>query len=425
VGFAASKSDFHLGFASLFAAFIFGVFALGLSTDEVISKFPTRFFLTLVSVTLLFAIAESNGTLEVIAERAITLCQGRVRLIPPIMFFFTFVISALGVGNIAATALIAPSAMVLARRLNLNAFLMTLIIVGGANAASLSPFSLTGILLFELTMKVAPEVELEAIKSSLIQVFIFSSLIISSIHLIGFLVCGGISWWRQPNSTQIKSSSEVKISSLNVSQKVTLLALFGFACGIFMGNSHFLTGFFGAKWQEVGSQLSAIALCLIVALMLTGLVKIEKAIARIPWSTIALLTGVITYLAVLEHGGMIVWVSDLIQSNAVINNNAAILAFGSSMLSSISSSSGVVIPLFVPMARVLEPQYTSAIYLIATIAVSAHLVDCSPFSTLGALCLASARKEEVGGHKHLFRNLIIWSLAMIPTAVTFFWTFAP
>jgi hypothetical protein len=94
-------------------------------------------------------------------------------------------------------------------------------------------------------------------------------------------------------------------------------------------------------------------------------------------------------------------------------------------LSSISSSSGVVLPLFIPMVPGLAIDTTSAMYLIATVAVSAHLVDCSPFSTLGALSLASAKKELVDGNERLFSALLLWGLVMIPVSVALLWALSP
>jgi di/tricarboxylate transporter len=422
---AARNNEFHLGLAALFAALVFGVFASGLTPDQVIAKFPTRLFLTLVSVTLLFAIAETNGTLAIIAERATGLCNGRVRLLPPLIFIFTFLLSALGVGNIAATALMAPTAMALAKKIKLSAFLMTLVVVGGANAASLSPFSLTGILLGELTMKAVPTFSFQDTELYLIQIFFLTFVLVAFVHTIGFITCGGATWWRQNRLKYLEANKSIETHVMNRSQWATLCAIIAFACGIFMGNSTIFAELLGSKWHQLGSQLIAIALGLIVLLMLTRLVKIERAIEKIPWSTITLLTGVITYLGVLENAGAIAWATSLIQENPIFGAMVPTLAIGSSVLSSISSSSGVVLPLFIPMVPGLAIDTTSAMYLIATVAVSAHLVDCSPFSTLGALSLASAKKELVDGNERLFSALLLWGLVMIPVSVALLWALSP
>ena len=54
--------------------------------NDVTSGFPVSLFLTLSGVTLLFAQAQQNRTLDRIAHRAVRLCRGNAGLIP-VMFF--------------------------------------------------------------------------------------------------------------------------------------------------------------------------------------------------------------------------------------------------------------------------------------------------------------------------------------------------
>jgi hypothetical protein len=54
-----------------------------------------------------------------------------------------------------------------------------------------------------------------------------------------------------------------------------------------------------------------------------------------------------------------------------------------------------------------------------SIVVGGHLVDSSPLSTIGALCLASAPMEE--DRRKLFHQLLVWglSMALVGAAVCF------
>ena len=52
----------------------------------------------------------------------------------------------------------------------------------------------------------------------------------------------------------------------------------------------------------------------------------------------------------------------------------------------------------------------AALAMISSIDVGSHLVDTSPLSTLGALCIASAGENEDKGK--LFKTLLIWGLSM-------------
>lgn len=68
-------------------------------------------------------------------------------------------------------------------------------------------------------------------------------------------------------------------------------------------------------------------------------------------------------------------------------------------------------PMFLPMTLgLVELTGGDAISIISAINVGSHLVDTSPLSTLGALCIAAAPEYEDKGV--LFRKLLIWGLSM-------------
>lgn len=86
-------------------------------------------------------------------------------------------------------------------------------------------------------------------------------------------------------------------------------------------------------------------------------------------------------------------------------------SFVPAVLSAYSSSSGVIMPMFLPMTPgLVELTGGDAISIISAINVGSHLVDTSPLSTLGALCIAAAPEYEDKGI--LFRKLLIWGLSM-------------
>ena len=78
-------------------------------------RVSTDLFLTLVGVTLLFALAQGNGTLDQVVRTALRGCRGNAGLIPLVFFGLSLGIASIGAGNIAAAALVAPLAMAVAR----------------------------------------------------------------------------------------------------------------------------------------------------------------------------------------------------------------------------------------------------------------------------------------------------------------------
>jgi hypothetical protein len=62
-----------------------------------------------------------------------------------------------------------------------------------------------------------------------------------------------------------------------------------------------------------------------------------------------------------------------------------------------------------------------AIAIASSVNVGAHLVDVSPLSTLGALCIANAAASE--NRKLLFNKLMAWGLSMSIVGALVCWVF--
>jgi hypothetical protein len=77
-----------------------------------------------------------------------------------------------------------------------------------------------------------------------------------------------------------------------------------------------------------------------------------------------------------------------------------------------SSSSGVVLPAFLPTIPGLVEKLGGGdpLAIAYSINVGAHLVDVSPLSTLGALCIANAAASE--DREALFYRMLVWGLSM-------------
>ena len=118
----------------------------GMPLAKVIGTFPIDLLLNLVGVTLLFGMANNNGTLGRIAARAVRACKGSAGVIPIMFFLIAVTLSSIGPGNIATTAIMAPMAMAVGARAAIPPFLMALMVGNGAQAGALSRFAPTGII---------------------------------------------------------------------------------------------------------------------------------------------------------------------------------------------------------------------------------------------------------------------------------------
>jgi hypothetical protein len=90
-----------------------------------------------------------------------------------------------------------------------------------------------------------------------------------------------------------------------------------------------------------------------------------------------------------------------------------VIAFVTGAISSASSTSGVVLPTFLPTAPGLVQQVGGGdpLAVALSINVGSSLVDVSPLSTIGAICVAALSHPELA--RDLFRKMLIWGLSMI------------
>jgi di/tricarboxylate transporter len=169
-----------------------------------------------------------------------------------------------------------------------------------------------------------------------------------------------------------------------------------------------VVGLLALRWPLGPSACAAAAL--LVALRAAD----ESAtIRRVPWGAIVMVCGVSTLVALLEKTGGMPLFAALLAKLATPATLDGTIAFVTGAISTWSSTSGVVIPAFLPTARALVAQTGGGdpLAVSLSIAVGSHLVDVSPLSTLGALCIATI--ADPAGQRLLFRRLMTWGLSMI------------
>lgn len=142
----ASTLPINLGVLGLVAAFLVGTLAGGLSTDDIFGGFPADLFVLLAGITFLFAIAQNNGSIDLLMDWGLRLVRGNVGLIPWIMFALAALVCGAGALSAAGVAIVAPVALRFAGQYRINSLMMGIMVVQGATAGSYSPISPFGVI---------------------------------------------------------------------------------------------------------------------------------------------------------------------------------------------------------------------------------------------------------------------------------------
>ncbi len=386
----------HVGFLAIALAWIVGVYVAGMSANDVIAGFPTRLFLTLAGVTLLFSQAQANGTLDRIAHKAVALCQGNVGVMPMMFFLLSFFLASIGPGNIASTALMAPMAMAVAGQVGVPAFLMAIMVGNGANAGSLSPIAPTGV----IVNGVMADIGLGGFETL---TYLNNMMAHTVIVFVAYFALGG---WRllgrYHRDALVVPASGDDSDAANRSDAferkhwITITVITMLIAGVIFFNVNVGLGAFG---------------CAILLALLKAGDELE-AVKIMPWRVIMMVCGVTVLINVLDETGGLELFTQMLAGIATSNTVTAIVAFSTGFISIYSSTSGVVLPAFLPTVPGLAAELggVEPLAIASSMNVGAHLVDVSALSTLGALCMAAAPAQE--DSRKLFNQLMAWGLSM-------------
>jgi Na+/H+ antiporter NhaD/arsenite permease-like protein len=372
----------NVGVAAMAFAWLIGTFAAGLRPEQVAAGFPSSLFLTLTGVTLLFALAEVNGTLERLSHRAMALARGQTRLLPVLLFAAAFALSSVGPGAITTVALLIPMAMPIATRAGVPRLLTALAVANGANAGNLSPVSAIGII---ANTRMAEA----GIGSHELKVWLAN---LAAHLLVTAAAYVALKGWRLASTPPAAEAAPE------------------------FDRRHWLTVGVIAAWiaAVIAVQVHVGLAAFLAASLLVLLFAADEAAAmkRVPWGVIVMVCGVTVLIAVLERtGGMELFTAMLARLATPATLNGTV-AFVTGLISSWSSTAGVVLPAFLPTVPGLVERVGGGdpLAVALSINVGSAMVDVSPLSTLGALCVATV--TDPMDARTLFRQLLFWGLSM-------------
>ena len=406
VAFAwGSVTAVNAGLIAIVAAYAVGVLLAGLTVAQVTAQFPANLFFVLLGATLLFSIVRVTGTIDLLAAWAERLAQGRRARVPVLMFALTAVLATAGAFTPAAVAIVAPVALALGARFGISALAMGLVIVQGANAGAFSPVNPFGVVANDMLARAnAPGDSL----ALYLYCFLFNA-------VVAAVAYGLVQWW---TSRSAGEAADVTAGPSGAEGGADPSA--GEAVGLDAIRALSLLGIASLLVLTLGFGLDVGVAALFASLVLIAIRPgIQKpALAGVPWSAILLVTGIVTYVGVLEEIGAI---AELQASIATLGSSSVATLVTSyvvgfvSAFASTTGTLGAITPVVVPLAT--DPLLTP-LGVVTTIAIASSVVDVSPMSTSGALLMASAQPKD---EALFFRALLVYAIVMIGVVPLLAW----
>jgi di/tricarboxylate transporter len=465
----ASVRSVNMGALALVAAAVVGATVYDVGPTQVLSGFPGNLFVILVGVTYLFALAKNNGTVDWIVHAAVRAVGGRVALIPWAMFVVCAAITAIGAITPAAVAIVAPVALGFGKRFRIHPVLIGILVVMGATGGSFSPIGIFG----AITNGVVADSGLPGSPLILFLGCFGAALLIS---VIVFFAFGGreLLSRRESAEQELETSEYIDEVAGSAARSATRSTVTGTPqstvesagrAGAHSGlgggagtpssgsgtgrgasqppggggravtatkpildddhqlNSERILTLIGLVGLAVGAfvfdlDVGFTALGVAVGLTLIFPKAAKGAVDKISWGTVLLIGGIVTYVSLLEDQGTVTWLGDQVAGVGVPLLAAFLICLIGAVVSAFASTTGILgalIPLAVPF---LMTGQVGAIGLITALAISSSVVDCSPFSTNGALVVANSEEKD---REMVFKRLMQWGMSIMIVAPIVSW----
>lgn len=385
--YLGEKLDINTGLVALAFAYLIGCFVLGMSINDLLATFPTKLFLVIFTLALFFNFAVVNGTLEKIAHLLLYKFQKQTQWLPLILYFITALVSGMGAGFFTSVAVMGAIAMALCKTSGMSklhaSFAVSLGSLSGANFM----YSAHGVLFNSLLSETAVANQADVLTRDIF--------VVSFIYPIFIML---ILMFLDRKKNQITELNIEKPESFTKKQKVNIsliILLMVIVLGVPM-LANFMPNNETIQFINSRTDITLLAVVFAIASYLLKLAedKPKEVMARIPWNTLWLVSGVGMLIDVAVEAGTI----DLLAS--LINNMPSIIvpiavAIIAGIMSIFSSTLGVVAPLMFPMiAGIIEPTGYSASLIAVAIIIGAQSTALAPFSTGGSLILGNSGLSE-------------------------------
>ncbi len=363
----------------------------GLDAKEILSGFSSSLFIQMVGITYLFAIINSNGTLELLARKMVGLVGKKKALIPFVMYILGFLICAVGPGAIPSLAIIPVIAIPVAVSARINPIMTAIIGDLGVMSGRMSPLTPESAVVREL-------MEEQGLTGNTIPIMI--SLTITAL-IVAVLVYIYYKGWKVEKR---EDKTEEALPKFNGKQWLSLAGLLILAVGVlFFSWNVGLTGFLAGS-----------------VLIVLGCGEEKKAIKGIPWNVILMVLGVGILMNVISlSGGIDIMVASL---EKIMGHRTAamIMAITAGFMSFFSSGLGVVFPTLIPTASGLASGLgVGAVELVSVIVIGGTVSGFTPISTTGALIMAGVAQQEGAEEKFPQNRLFVelFAVSFIALAV--------
>lgn len=345
------------------AAGVIAVRLFDMSDKDILSGISSSMFATLVGITLLFAIINATGALDLLARKIVALAGSRVWIIPIAIYIAGFVIAGVGPGAVPALAIVPALGVYVAFEVGYNPIMLALIGECGLMAGRMTPITPEAAI-------ITAAAEGAGLSNVMPTILAGQTLTTAVFSVVLFIIFKGYKL-----KTPLNPITSASLPKFNAKQLISL-------CGILV---------MMVLMIFVGVNVGLAAFLVAAVLLLFNIADDGSCIKALPWSTIVMVLGVGALMGIVDAAGGITLMSNALAS--IMNSATAtpLMGVSAGLMSMVSSALGVVYPTMMPMCVDIANQVggVNPVALMAAVGVGGSLAGVSPLSTGGALILAA------------------------------------
>ncbi len=375
----------HLNIGMLALAAALPILALShVSATVLYQSFPANLFVLIAGVTLLFAHLERRGALAVVVTGIYQGIGDRHWLLPWAGFAIASAMSTAGAFSTAPIAFLVPMIAAVSVNYRSTFYVCELAVVIGANASGLSPLNPTGAVIRTAANKF--HVEYSGWGLWVVGV------VVAAVVVVGLQQIDLFQRRRGRGYTVTPAPAAAPVGSFAAGTNLTYMWCSGLALVAFVGLVVF-------PKTDVG--VTAMAMAVILQILFR---PSEKALlARVPWNSILLLCGLLTYLGLLQEIGTIASIQKALDHLGTGPLLILVVAYMTALLCNIESSTLGVLGLITPLVFAAFGNSDQTFWIVAAMCVPATLMVMNPIHVAGTLIIGNSAEKD---QDRLFRRLL-------------------
>jgi di/tricarboxylate transporter len=388
------------------------LFLSGLDPKVMYQTFPGDLFVLIAGVSALFAHLERSGALARVVEKVYATVGERQALLPWTGFLLAALLSTAGAFSTAPIAFLVPMVAHVGVRYRASFYLCELAVVIGANSAGLSPLNPTGATVRAAATKLHVDYSSWGLWAVSMVVAVTVVLVLQGLNALQrqrgrafeLIPAPAAAGDDNPRAAVGDDNPRAAVGLDNKGSGAASAPNRAYMWCSGLGFVAFVLLVVVAK-ADVGVS----AMCLVALLQIAFHPNERALLSRLPWSSMLLLCGLLTYLGLMQKIGTIDSIAKVLHGLGAGTALVLVLAYLTAILCNIESSTLGVLGLMTPIVYTAFAHSPLTFWVTCAVTVPAALMVMNPIHVAGTLIISNSAVEQ---QEALFRRLLTLAVSL-------------